>query len=126
MKIYKILPVVTGLLLCSAQVMACDVYIDVTNATGNTLKNVRVKGPFSRYSDYHELKNTEHFVYHATGSTFPCHGSYWLNDSSGEGHCDMSGANENDNNLNMNSDGTGYFTILKAKSGSSCRVSATK
>ncbi len=117
--------VVTSL-LGSTQAIACSVNINVTNSTGETLKSVSVDGPFSRYSDDHELKDGESFTYHASGSLFTCHGGYSLSMSSGDPHCYMSGVDENDNNLNMSSDGTGYFTILKEKSGSSCRVSATK
>ncbi len=112
MKAVNTFLVVTGL-LCSVQSMACSVYINVENSTGDTLNSVSVEGPWGRYSTDHEMKNGESFSYHASGSMFTCHGNYNLSMSSGDPHCYMSGVDENDNNLNMSSDGTGYFTIIK-------------
>jgi len=121
MKTIKTLLVVAGL-LGSAQAMACDVYINVTNATGVTLDRVNINGPSFRYSDSHELEDGEDFTYHASG--WLCHGKYSLDDRAGKPYCEMSGAH--DRTLDMNSDGTGHFIILKEKSGTKCVVSKTK
>ncbi len=110
MKTIKTLLVVAGL-LGSAQAMAsCSVYINVTNSTGHTLNGVSVNGPSFRSSEMHKLDNGEDFTYHASGSMFTCHGSYKLDDEAGDPYCEMYGADDRD--LDMNSNGTGYFIIL--------------
>ncbi len=119
MKKCKTLLIVTGL-LCSVQAMACDVYIIVKNATGTDIDNASVNGPWGRYSDEHELKNGESFTYHATGSAFTCHGEYGIGPQSGDPHCHM-GIHD----VQMDSDGTATYTILKEKDGSSCKVTIT-
>ncbi len=115
-------------LLSSAQVVACSVYIIVQNYTGVTLENVKVKGPYSRRSSGHTLKNGASFKYHATGSMFSCHGAYHLTDAAGDPYCDMSEADESDNTLYFSSDGTGCFDIEKStdriNSDPNCTVSS--
>ncbi len=96
-------------LITSAEAVACSVYIKVINSTGTTLKNVKVKGPWSRRSSGHEMKNQSTFTYHATGNAFTCHGEYQLTDASGDPYCDMTRAE--DNSFDFKRDGTVCFDI---------------
>ncbi len=73
MKTIKILLIAAGL-LGPIQAMACDVYIKVTNESGQDVDGVYIGGPYGRSSTDHDLKNGASFTYHATGSMFTCHG----------------------------------------------------
>ncbi len=98
-------------LISSAQAVACSVYVNVTNETGTTLDNVKVKGPYGRRSSGHELKHGGSFKYHAVGSFLTCHGEYHLTDAAGDPYCDITMSKEDDNVLVFKEDGTGCFII---------------
>ncbi len=119
MKIFKTLIVVTGL-LCSAQAMACDVYIKVTNESGADIDRITVGGPYSRLSTHHDLTNGASFTYHATGSLFTCHGNYYLNSRANQNLC-----NYDNLDIDMEKDGTANFIITSALDGATCNVTAS-
>ncbi len=117
---------VVAALFYSVQTMACKVDIKVVNATGTTLTNVSVCGPWSRHSTDHSLDDGEDFTYHASGSAFSCHGKYSLGKGSCEGsgspHCTM----RPDWMVKMKKDGLAVLTILEGKDGKWCKVSNSK
>ncbi len=119
MKAIKILLIAAGL-LGSIQTMACSVHINVKNESGETLDEVSVWGPWGRHSDSHKLTNGEDFTYHATGSTFSCHGGYGIDNT--WPHCDITGVSDGKADFS-GGDGKAYFVILKEKNGSKCMVS---
>ncbi|MCP3686834.1 MAG: hypothetical protein GY784_00330 [Gammaproteobacteria bacterium] len=121
MKIYKTLLVVTSL-LCSAQAMACSVWLNAKNETGETIDSISFAGPWGRYSDPGEVKDGDHYTYHAEGGAFTCHGEYGIDPQSGDPHCTMG-----THNITMNSDGEAWFTIAKENnSDGSCNVTITR
>ncbi len=120
MKVIKTLIVVTGL-LCSAQAMACDVYIKVINQSGGHVDGVSVVGPHVRQSHDHDLDNGASFTYHATGSLFSCHGEYSIDSLAYGDKC-----NYDNITIDMKKDGRAYFVITSVTGGAACDVEAIK
>ena len=57
---------------------SCSIHFTVNNESGHLIGGIDVQGPWFRASSEHNLKNGEHFKYHADGSAFNCHGKYWV------------------------------------------------
>ncbi len=127
-KTIKTLIVVTGL-LCSAQAMACDIYIHFRNSTDVTLSSVGFAGVFGRYSDTYPVESGKslHPVYNATGSVFTCHGDYWLASSSNKmsndtgTYCDFG---ETMPIIHMGIDGNIFFEMTGKDENNKCIVTA--
>ncbi len=120
MKIFKTLIVITGL-LCSAQAIACDVYIKVINQSGHEALGVYIGGPWARSSTEYDMKNGDSFTYHATGSAFTCHGKYNLDNLGDQDKCNFDNIT-----VDMEKDGYAYFLILTTSGGGACNIATIK